>query len=132
MQAATEEEQGPLRGHIRLEETRAPDHHFPESVGTLDLLCAERDRHSQSREKGHRTADRDLPLNEEGYFHQIGRDTRDVIFLLIGTHDPGFRTRTTIVMPTALLLQYDVLSMLLVSLPQSLPVALRLISIQRG
>lgn len=132
MQAATEEEQGPLRGDIRLEETPAPDHPFPESVGTLDLLCAERDRHFLSREKHRRSADHDRPLNEEGYFHQIGRDTRDVIFLLIGTHAPDFRTRTTIVMPTALLHQCDVLSMPLASLPQSLPVAPRLISIQRG
>lgn len=37
MQAATEEDQGPQQGHIRLEEIHAPDHPSPEYVATLDL-----------------------------------------------------------------------------------------------
>ena len=89
MQSATEEDQGPPRGHIRLEETRAPDHPSPESVGTLDLPYPERDRRFMPREKHRRTVDHDRPLNEKGYFHQIESDTRDAI-LLPGTHDRGF------------------------------------------
>lgn len=45
MEAATEEDQGPQRGHIRLEEIHVPDHPSPEHVATLDLPCLERDRH---------------------------------------------------------------------------------------
>ncbi|KAF6219834.1 hypothetical protein HO133_003659 [Letharia lupina] len=37
MEAATEEDRGPQRGHIRLEEIHAPDHPFPEHVATPDL-----------------------------------------------------------------------------------------------
>ena len=41
MEAATEEDQGPLREHIRLEEIHAPDHLSPERAATLDLPCLE-------------------------------------------------------------------------------------------
>lgn len=44
MEAATEEDQGPQRGHIRLEEIHAPDHPSPEYVATLDPPCLERGR----------------------------------------------------------------------------------------
>ena len=132
MQAATEEDQGPQRGRIRLEETYASDHPSLEHVGTLDLPCPERDRHFLSRENHRRIVDRGRPLNEKGYFHRLGRDMRDANFLLPGTHGPGFRRITTTVMQIALLLQYGVLSMPLASLPRSLLVALHLIFIQKG
>ena len=132
MEEATEEDQGRQAGHIRLGETRVPDRPSRESVGTLGLLCPEQDRHCQLREKHHRTADRGLPLKEGECLHQRGRDSRDMIFLLPGTHGPGSRMRTTTVMPNALLLQYDVLSMPLASYPQSLLVGPRPIFIPTG
>ena len=132
IQVATEEDQGPPRGHIRLEETRAPDHPSLDRVGTLDLPCLERGRHILSREKRRRTADRGHPLSEKGYFHQAERDTKDASFRLTGTRELGSQTRTTTVMPNALLLPYDVLSMPLASPLQYLLVALPLIFIQKG
>ncbi len=132
MEAATEEDQGPQRGRIRLEDTHAPDHPFPERVGTLDLLRLERDRHSLSRENHRRTADRGRPLSEKGYPHQQGRDTRGGIFLLPGIYALGSRTNTITVMLNALLLQYDALSMPLGLPPLSLLVALRLMCTQKG
>ncbi|KAL9134914.1 MAG: hypothetical protein Q9175_003901 [Cornicularia normoerica] len=66
MEAATEEDEGPKRGHIRLEEIHALDHPFPEPVATLDLPCLKRGRHILREEKHHRIEDRERPLNEKG------------------------------------------------------------------
>lgn len=132
IQVATEEDQGPPRGHIRLEETRAPDHPSPDRVGTLDLPYLERGRHILSREKRRRTADRGHPLSEKGYFHQAERGTKDANFRPTGTHELGSQTRTTTVMPTVLLLPHDVPSIPLASPPQYLLVALPLLFIQKG
>lgn len=89
IQVTTEEDQGPPRGHTRLEETRAPDHPFPDRAGTLDLPCLERGRHILSREKRRHTADRGHHLSEKGYFHQAERDTKDASFRLTGTRELG-------------------------------------------
>ena len=45
MEATTEEDQGPLRGHIPLEETYALDRPSPECVATPDLPCLELGHH---------------------------------------------------------------------------------------
>ena len=86
-EVATEEDQGPQRGHIRLEEIHVPDHPSPELVATPDLLSLERDRHFLPRENHRHTTDRGRLLNEKESLHQPGRDTRDVSSLHLGIHD---------------------------------------------
>ena len=132
MEAATEEDQGPQRGHIRLEEIHAPGHPSPERVATLNLPCLERDHHLLRREKHHHTAERGRPLEEKGYLHRPERDTRDASFPLPEIRVPDSRTRVFTVIPNALLLHHDALSTPLASPPRFLLVAHHRMFIQTG